>query len=351
MADTLRFALLGAGFWARYQLAAWAEQEDVQCIAVCDPDRAKAEWLAKEFDIPLVHTSPETLFNEAVVDFADVVTPPHTHTALVRLCAGRGVPVICQKPMAETLADAEGMVSTCAQAGVPFLIHENWRWQTPLREFGNLLHEGAIGKVFRGRITFSCSFPVFDNQPFLADAEQFILSDIGSHILDVARFLFGEAAAVYCQTRRINPKIKGEDVATVMMAMGPDAGTTVVCEMSYATRSEHERFPQTYVFAEGEDGSLELGPDYLVRLTDPGGTYLTPTTTIRRVPPPRYAWADPAYDLVQASMVPCQADLLKHLRGLGVSENLADSNLETVRLIFASYESAAKGLIVIPSKT
>jgi predicted dehydrogenase len=348
MPETLQFALLGAGFWARYQIAAWGEQEGVQCIAVCDPDKAKAERLAKEFAIPFVHTSPEALFDKEVVDFVDVVTPPDTHTAIVHLCASRGCPVICQKPMAEMLADAEGMVSACAQAGVPFLIHESWRWQAPLREVGNLLHSGAIGRVFRGRITFSCSFPVFDNQPFLAESEHFILSDIGSHILDIARFLFGEAARVYCQTQRINPKIMGEDVATVMMAMAPDAGTTVVCEMSYATRSEYERFPQTYVFAEGEEGSLELGPDYLIHLTDRSGTYLTPATTVRRVPPPRYPWADPAYDLVQASMVPCQADLLKHLRGEGVSENLAVSNLETVRLIFASYESAANGQVVIP---
>ena len=54
-------------------------------------------------------------------------------------------------------------------------------------------------------------FPVFANQPFLKELEQFILTDLGSHTLDTARFLFGEAESLYCQTRRVHPDIKGED--------------------------------------------------------------------------------------------------------------------------------------------
>ena len=55
---------------------------------------------------------------------------------------------------------------------------------------------------------------------------------MGSHILDVARFLFGEADSLYCQTHRVHRDIRGEDVATVMLRMR--AATTVVCEMAYA---------------------------------------------------------------------------------------------------------------------
>ncbi len=71
----------------------------------------------------------------------------------------------------------------------------------------------------RARIDYANSFPVFDNQPFLKELDHFILTDIGTHILDVARFLFGEASSVRCQTRRMRRDIAGEDVATVMMEM------------------------------------------------------------------------------------------------------------------------------------
>jgi D-apiose dehydrogenase len=133
------------------------------------------------------------------------------------------------------------MVEGCRNAGVPLAIHENWRWQTAIRQVKAALDTRAIGAIHRARIDYANSFPVFENQPFLKELEQFILTDIGSHILDVARFLFGEARTLYCQTQRVHRDIKGEDVATVMMRMHSDA--TVTCNMSYASPVEHDRFP------------------------------------------------------------------------------------------------------------
>jgi hypothetical protein len=207
-----------------------------------------------------------------------------------------------------------------------------------LRAFKGVLDEGRIGEVFRGRLAFNSSFPVFDNQPFLRELEQFILTDVGSHVLDVARFLFGDAVRLRCQTHSINPGIAGDDVATVMLQTG--AGATVVAEMSYATRSEHQRFPETFVFAEGTEGTAELAPDHWIRVTTKEGTFA------RRVPPPRYPWADPAYDLVHASIVPCNEDLLRALQGKKIAETDAADNIRTVELVFAAYDSAASGQTV-----
>ena len=334
----LRFGIIGTGFWARFQLAGWRELEGAECVALYNRTRAKAETLAEEFGVPAVYDDAEEMLGRERLDFLDIITDVHTHRQFVRLAAEHGLPVICQKPMAPTLDEAEEMVTTCAQAGVPFFIHENWRWQTPIREVKRVLDEGRIGWPFRAHVQFCSSFPVFDNQPFLAQLEQFILTDIGSHILDTARFLFGEAESLYGQTHRVHSEIKGEDVATVVMQMGE--GTTVVCDMSYASRLERERFPETYVQVEGDQGSLELGPDYWVRVTTAEGTHA------KRHPPPRYAWADPAYDLVQASIVPCNADLLKALQTGALPETHAADNIKTVRLVFAAYESARTGHVV-----
>ncbi|RPJ63113.1 MAG: gfo/Idh/MocA family oxidoreductase, partial [Acidobacteria bacterium] len=195
--------------------------------------------------------------------------------------------------------------------------------------------EDRIGRPFRARIDMISGFPVFDNQPFLKTLKHFILTDLGSHILDVARFLFGEATSLYCQTRQIHKDIQGEDVATVVMRMGN--GTTAVCNMAYAGNFlEHDHFPQTYMFIEGESGSLELGPDYWIRLTTKDGTLS------KRVPPPRYSWADPAYDVVHASIVPCNKNLLAALKGEGQGETTGEDNLKTVRLVFGAYDSAER---------
>jgi hypothetical protein len=69
-------------------------------------------------------------------------------------------------------------------------------------------------------------------------------------------------------------------------------------------------------------------------------------THSRKVPPPAYPWADPAYAVVHSSIVPCHADLLKHLRGEGTAETTGDDNLKTVRLVFAAYDSARDDRVI-----
>jgi len=333
----LRFAVIGTGFWSRYQLAAWREVAAAKCVALCNRTRAKAETLAEEFQVPAVFDDPEEMLREIRPDFVDVITDVETHADFVRLAAKHGVPVICQKPMAPDIATARDMVAVCQCAGVPFFVHENWRWQRPFRELKQVLDAGVIGAVFRARVDFTNCFPVFDNQPFLRELEQFILTDIGSHILDTARFLFGEASRLYCQTARVHPDIKGEDVATVMMEMG---SATVTCNMSYASRVEHDRFPETFVFVEGSAGSVELAPDHWLRVTTAEGT------TARRVPPPHFGWADPRYALVHSSIVACHADLLRALETGGLPETNATDNLRTMELVFGAYESARTHRVV-----
>ncbi|MDO8589590.1 MAG: Gfo/Idh/MocA family oxidoreductase [Armatimonadota bacterium] len=331
----LRFAALGCGFWARFQLAAWREVGGVELVALYNRTRGKAESLAAEFGASAVYDVAEALLAAEKLDFVDIITDVNTHSHFVELAARHGVPAICQKPMAPDLVTAERMVKVCRDAGVPFMVHENWRWQHPIRQLKKALLESGAGKPFRAHILYANSFPVFENQPGLRNLEQFILTDMGSHILDTARFLFGDARRLYCQANRVNPGIRGEDVATVMMEMGDDV--TVTCALSYAGRVEHDRFPETYVFVECEDGSVELGPDYWIKITDRNGT------RAERHPPPHYHWADPSYDLVHSSIVPCNADLLHSLRTGEPAETSGEDNLKTMRLVFGAYESAATG--------
>ena len=335
----VRVAVIGCGFWARYQIAGWREVADAQVVALYNRTRSKAEKLGAELGIAAVYDDAEELLRREGVDVVDVITDVETHAKFVHLAASKGMPVICQKPLAPSPEIAVGMVQACRNAGVPLLVHENWRWQAPIRALNRVLDAGTIGKVFRARVDFITGFPVFRSQPFLRELPQFILTDIGSHILDAARFLFGEVSDLYCQTKRVHPDINGEDVATVMMRMAD--GASVVCNMAYAENFlEHDRFPETYVFVEGENGSAELGPDYWIRVTTAAGTQA------KRHPPPRYAWADPAYDVVQASIVPCCANLLEGLRGGPGVETTGEDNLKTVRLVFGAYESAASGMVI-----
>ena len=336
-----RFAIFGAGFWARCQLAAWREVGGVECVAIYNRSRAKAEAFARDLGVPAVYDDAEKLLREVKPDFVDNITEIGGHMPLSLLCAKHRIACICQKPMAASLKDARAMVAAFAKAKTPFFVHENWRWQTPMRALIDTLRSGVIGTPFRARFTMISGFDVWANQPALRELPQFILTDLGTHILDTARACFGEARSLYCQLHRtLAPDVKGDNVATLLLSMG-EAKTSVVIELGYAkTPLERESFPQTLAFVEGPLGSIEVTGDYWLRVTTKKGTQS------RRHAPPRYAWADPRYDISQSSMVPCHRDLLAALRGETPGETTGADNLKTLELVFGAYESARRDAVV-----
>jgi predicted dehydrogenase len=330
--EPLKFAVIGAGFWSNYQIAAWKELEGVELVAVHNRTRDKAESTAKKFAIPRTYTTVDELLNRESLDFVDIITNVDTHARFTLSAAKKGINVVCQKPMAPSLADAELMVNACSEHSVKLFIHENFRWQAPIRALKEAMESKVIGKPFKARVSFCSAFPVFANQPFLAELEHFILTDIGSHVLDICRFLFGEAKTLHCLTQRINKGIRGEDVANVFMEM--ENGLHCIAEMSYASILEKESFPQTLILVEGESGSIHLTNDFELRITT------RKRTTTSFIQPNLYDWVDPDYSVVHSSIVDCNRDILNGLRR-GNAETTGDDNLKTVQLVWACYESAA----------
>jgi predicted dehydrogenase len=332
---SLHGAVIGCGYFAQNHLHGWKEIEDVEIVAVCDLDEAKARQTAGQFSIPLVFTNAEQLLQQsASLDFVDIVTTPESHRALVELAARYGKHTSCQKPLAPSLADARAMVAACQQAGVQFMVFENFRWQTPMLRLKSNL--GAIGDVFFGRVYFRSAYDVYTNQPYLAQDERFILYDLGIHLLDLARFFMGEVEQLTCLTQRVNPNIKGEDVATVLLKMR--SGATCIVDLSYASQCEVESFPQTFIYLEGSEGSINLSHDY--RMTLIQGKQVTHET----VAPALYHWSHPPHEAVQESVVAVQRhwlDCLRHNREPDIS---GSDNLKTLELVFGAYESAASGL-------
>ena len=333
----LKGVIIGTGFWANYQVPAWQELEGVTMTAAYNRTLSKARAIAEKFAIPNVYDDVEKMLDREQPDFVDIITGVDTHKAFTLMAARKGMDVICQKPMAPSVEEATEMLDACKQAGVKLFIHENFRWQAPIRALKAALDAGIIGAAFKARVSFCSAFPVFANQPFLAELDKFILTDIGSHVLDICRFLFGEARSVYCLTKRVNPAIKGEDVANVLMEM--QSGLHCYAEMSYASILEKEAFPQTLVLIEGEQGSLHLSNDFELKITTRG------STTSRVIKPVMHDWLDPAYAVVHSSIVDCNRNILQGLRG-GQAETTGADNLKTVQLVWGCYASSSGKKII-----
>src|SRR5210317_1136517 len=109
----LNFAVFGAGFWSNYQIAGWKELPGIKLQAICDKDLEKCRAMAKKFDIPGVYSDPETMLTEETLDFVDIITTVESHLPLAKIAASRGLDVVCQKPMAPSLAECAEMVTVC----------------------------------------------------------------------------------------------------------------------------------------------------------------------------------------------------------------------------------------------
>ena len=208
-----------------------------------------------------------------------------------------------------------------------------------MREFKKVMDSGEIGIPFRARIFLVSGYPVLENEPFLRALEEYVLKDMGPHLLDIARFFFGEADRLYCQTHQVQEGIKGEDAATVMMHMG--GKTTVTCYFGFPGNFlENDVFTQTLILVEGDKGSAELDRNYWVRVTTESGT------RSKRYPPIYQPWMLPDYVASHSSIARCNTHLLKALRGDVKGESTGEDNLKTMRLTFAAYESARTGNVI-----
>jgi predicted dehydrogenase len=329
----LRGALIGCGFFAVNQLHAWRDVEGAEIVALCDRDPARLEKAGRDFGIARLYADAEEMLVREAPDFVDIATTVPSHRPLVELGARHRVPVICQKPFAGTLDDARAMVEACEAAGVALMVHENFRWQTPIQAVRRVIESGRIGEVFWGRVSFRSAYDVFSGQPYLAEGERFIIEDLGIHILDIARFLFGDAIRLTARTRRVNPAIRGEDVAT--MLLDHEGGATSVVDCSYATRLQTEPFPETLVEVDGSAGTIQLGQGYRMVVTGRDGS------DTLDVSPRLLPWASRPWHNIQESVAAIQQHWVDCLRAGREPATSGRDNLKTLALVEAAYRSAA----------
>lgn len=326
----LRGGLIGCGYFSNNHLHAWCDVIGAEIVAVCDQNETLAKKAAEKFGVARVYTDAEKMLQDEKLDFVDVVTQAPSHRPLVELVASHGVNVICQKPFAPTMEDARAMVIACKQADVQLMVHENFRWQRPIRALKAASEK--IGDLFFGRVVFRNDHDIFTNQPYLATDERFIIYDLGIHLLDMARFLMGDVSRLFCHTQSVNPLVNGEDTATVTLVM--QSGATCVVEACYFSHLERDIFPQTLIHLEGTHGSATLNADY--ELT----TVVDGNVEKLHVPPQPPTWASGPGVAIQEGVMAIEQHFVHCLNEGRDPESSGLDNLKTLELVFGAYESA-----------
>lgn len=329
-----RFAVIGTGFFAQNHLHAWAEIPEVELVAVCDVDDARVQAAARDFGGRAYTDAAELFAAHPELDFVDIATTAPTHRMMVELAAQHGVAAICQKPLAWEMSDAKAMVDAMAAKNLPFMVHENFRFQYPMRRIKDLVDAGAIGRPFFGRISFRTAHDVYAAQPWLVDNPRMIIIDVAVHLLDLACCFIGVPQTVFAETLRVNSRIVGEDVATILLRM-PDA--TCIVDASYETKSDHNTYPQTFVILEGTEGTITLGPDYHLQVVSRG------QVTDEDLVIPAHEWSSVPWNAIQDSVYAIQRHWVDCLDSGSVPETSGAATLDLMDITLGSYESADSG--------
>jgi predicted dehydrogenase len=338
MTDKRRVAIIGCGFFAPNHIHSWQELEGAELVAVCDTDLDRAR-VAAAMAGTAFYVDATTMLVETKPDLVDIVTTAPSHLALARICASRQVPAIIQKPLAFSLAEALQIADLAARSGVPMMVHENFRFQRPIRKVKSLIAAGVIGEPRYCSIGFRCGHDVFTGQPYLRDDERLVLSDIGVHVFDVARFLMGEITDLSCRVQRVRGDVRGEDMASALVGFA--SGAMGLVEASWSSFLPEDPFPEVLLTIEGTQGSVVLDRHFQIKCRS-GGDVRSYSAE-----PPCHSWAVRPWHVVQDSVVEtCRHWLDASNQGVSPETSVAD-NVKTLALVEACYASAAAGGTVI----
>lgn len=212
----LRVGLIGyglAGSVFHAPLIAATEGLTLDTVSTASPER-QARVRAEHPRVRTVDGPEDVLALAGELDLIVIASPNKTHVALAGAALDAGLPVVVDKPLAGTAAEAEALAARAAERGLPLSVFQNRRWDNDFRTLRGLLDEGALGEIHR----FESRFERWRPQPKggwreSGDPAEIggLLYDLGSHLVDQALTLFGPARTVYAESDVRRPGAEADD--------------------------------------------------------------------------------------------------------------------------------------------
>jgi predicted dehydrogenase len=327
----LRVGLLGCGWVSQHHLRAWQSLGgQAEVVALADPSADALNRRGQEFGIDRRYTTAFELLQAGEIDAVDVATPRETHADMVRLVTSRGLPVLCQKPLAPTLCEAEALVEDVAPL-TRLMVHENWRFRPYVRDMKRHIESGAIGVVKQCSLTlFNSGFipdeegrlPAVTRQPFFAYLDRMLVTEVLIHHIDALRYMFGSLDLKASNVGHSVSQIVGDDYATIVMQGRGAPGPSIVVLANMAAYGYPARMPDEFVIL-GQRGTLALRDNVLTLKTGSGETQT------------KYD-PDAVYAAAYAGAI---GHFVSALRSGAPFETSPEDNLETLRLVEAIYSA------------
>jgi len=236
----IRLGVIGTGGMAGGHARLLGQIKGVALTACCDVDRDRAEAFARQHNIPAVYTDYETMLAEAPLDAITNVTPDKFHAAISIAALKRRLHVLCEKPMAATLAEAQAMLVAAKRAGTIHMVNYSKRNFAGLQGAAKVIAAGKIGRVIHVEASYlqcwlsSTVWGDWRTQARLTwrlstrHGSQGTLGDLGCHVYDMVSLLAGPFAEIQCRLACFDKGVKGNRLGEYVLDANDSFVTSVV---------------------------------------------------------------------------------------------------------------------------
>ena len=203
----------------------------VQVVAGCDPDPAARERASTKWRIPRVFADPAEMLGAVESDWVIVVTPPAMHREHAEQALAAGRHVFCEKPLAESLADADAMIAAARTAGrrlvvnnqFPFMAcHQAARAQIDSAEFGRLLFLHASHTMLPSPLT---------EAGWRGALERRVGFEFGIHVVDLVRYFFrDDPVRLYASMPRPDPRVRSDAINLMALDFADGRSASIVLD-------------------------------------------------------------------------------------------------------------------------
>lgn len=326
--------VLGSGGMGGLWSKVIASHPDCEVLFMYDPNPDAAEAMAKEIGAQPT-TSLEEILDHSDVNLTLICSPTFTHPDLVRQSAASGKHILCEKPMALTLASCQQMIDDCSNAGVTIAVGQSIRFWGAFRKIRELVAEGLIGtpclaQVHRmGRAGIKRNVPrkpgpQQERRPWRFDTRYAggnILESV-VHELDFTRSILGEVSSAYCEVTGNEPYGDNRSPVVIQAMINFEAGGQATVRQGGIVG-----FPCKGSWVAGTEGTLSFD-----------------------------VWEGPVLhhhpDLEEPRVLPCDAayaydlellDLLNSIEGDHEPENSGINGMKNIALGLSMYKSIELG--------
>jgi predicted dehydrogenase len=193
----VRVGVIGTSSWADLMhLPSLTSHPAARVVALCGRDRERAAALAARHGVPAVYDDYRAMLDREPLDAVVVALPDDLHRDASLRALDRGLHELCEKPLALSLAAARAMRDAAVRAGVVHMVFFTYRWVPAYRFIHDLVRAGRVGRPLGFALTFVNGYGLRPGYRWRDDARRSlgIVGDLGSHMVDLARWTLGDEA-------------------------------------------------------------------------------------------------------------------------------------------------------------